>query len=67
MESTIDRTLALIGEAREIVESFDPTGAATIGFDGPCTLSPEQMTKIAGALYMADCEIENIKNADGRG
>ena len=48
-----------INEARLIVESFDPGGGATVGFDETAyTLTAEQMTKIAGALYLADCAIE---------
>lgn len=47
-----------IDEARLIIESFDPSGAMTVGFDeGTYTLTADQMTKIAGALYLADCEI----------
>lgn len=50
-----------IDEAREIMESFDPFGAATVGYDKPTyTLTAEQMAKIAGALYLADCEIEEL-------
>lgn len=50
-----------INEAREIMESFDPVGAATIGYDNPTyILTAEQMTKIAGALYLADCKIEEL-------
>jgi hypothetical protein len=47
-----------IDEARLIVESFDSNGGMTVGFDEDAyTLTAEQMTKIAGALYLADCEI----------
>lgn len=47
-----------IDEARLIIESFDPSGAATVGFDEETyTLTSEQMTKLAGALYLADCAI----------
>lgn len=50
-----------INEARKIVESFDQGGATTIGFNQPTyTLTAEQMTKIAGALYLADCKIEEL-------
>jgi hypothetical protein len=43
------------------MESFDEAGAMTIGFDQPTyTLTAEQMTKIAGALYLADCEIGEL-------
>ena len=55
------QTQKAISEAREIMESFDPGGAMTIGFDLPTyTLTAEQMVKIAGALYLADCEIDNL-------
>jgi hypothetical protein len=58
METTTQKA---INEAREIMESFDETGAMTIGFDQPTyTLTAEQMTKIAGALYLADCEIGEL-------
>jgi hypothetical protein len=54
-------TQRAINEAREIMESFDEAGAMTIGFDQPTyTLTAEQMTKIAGALYLADCEIGEL-------
>lgn len=57
-------TQEAIGEAREIMESFDPGGAMTIGFDEPTyTLTAEQMTKIAAALYLADCEITDLTRA----
>jgi hypothetical protein len=55
------QTQKAINEAREIMESFDPSPAMTIGFDLPTyTLTAEQMIKIAGALYLADCEIDNL-------
>lgn len=51
-----------ISEARYIMESFDTSPAMTIGFDAETyQLTAEQMTKIAGALYLADCEIEHLK------
>jgi hypothetical protein len=54
-------TQKAINEAREIMESFDETGAMTVSFDQPTyTLTAEQMTKIAGALYLADCEIGEL-------
>lgn len=47
-----------IADARLIIESFDPSGAMTVGFDEAAyTLTPEQMTKLASALYLADCAI----------
>jgi len=42
-----------------IVESFDEGGGMMIGFEGEYTLTAEQMTKIAGALYLADCELND--------
>jgi hypothetical protein len=61
MENT--RTQEAVSEAREIMESFDPSGAMTIGYDQPTyTLTAEQMTKIAGALYLADCELYELAN-----
>jgi len=57
----MDNTQKAIDEAREIMESFDSAGAATIGFDQPSyTLTSDQMTKIAGALYLADCKISEL-------
>jgi len=51
-----------ISEARDIMESFDSSPAMTLEFDQPIyTLTAEQMTKIAGALYLADCEIADLK------
>jgi len=48
-----------IDEARLIVESFDPGGGMTVGFDEETyTLTADQMMKIARALYLADCAIE---------
>jgi hypothetical protein len=50
------QTKLAIDEARLIMESFDDTPAMTVGYDKMSyTLTPEQMTKIAGALYLADC------------
>jgi hypothetical protein len=52
-----------IAEAREIMESFDESGAMTIGFDRPTyTLTAEQMVKIASALYLADCLVYDVEN-----
>jgi hypothetical protein len=50
-----------VAEARDLMESFDQSGAMTIGFEGTYTLTAEQMTKIAGALYLADCELEELE------
>jgi hypothetical protein len=48
-----------IAQARDILESFDSAEAMTIGFEQQetYTLTAEQMTIIAGALYLADCEL----------
>lgn len=52
------KTKELIAKAREIMESFDQSGAMTIGYDEESyTLTAEQMIIIAGALYLADCEL----------
>lgn len=50
-----------INEAREIMESFDDHGGTTVLYEQESyTLTREQMTKIAGALYLADCEIGEL-------
>lgn len=60
-------TQLAIAEARAIMESFDETAATTIEFDQPTyTLTAEQMTRIAGALYLADCEIDNLTRSQCR-
>jgi hypothetical protein len=60
---SIDKTKEAISEAREIMESFDPSPAMTVGYDLPSyTLTSEQMAIIAGALYLADCEIHDLEN-----
>jgi hypothetical protein len=60
-----EQTLKSIAEARDIMESFDQTAAMTIGFDKPTyELTAEQMTKIAGALYLADCLIYEFDKED---
>jgi hypothetical protein len=56
-------TQEAVSEAREIMESFDEYGAATVGYDNPTyTLTKEQMAKIASALYLADCYIYDTNN-----
>ena len=56
--------LQSISEARDIIESFDPSGAMTVGFDEETyTLTGEQMSKIAAALYLADCEIYDLSQS----
>lgn len=61
MESTLEQTMRAVSESRDIMESFDNSPAMTIGYEGTYTLTAEQMTKIAGALYLADCELYYIK------
>ena len=57
----MDNTQNAIDEARLIMESFDPSAAMTVGYDQPTyELTAEQMTKIAGALYLADCKIHEL-------
>ena len=61
MESQLTETQVAIYQARSIMESFDPAGAMTIGFDEPTyTLTSEQMEIIAGALYLADCDLDYL-------
>jgi hypothetical protein len=57
MEGTLEQTMRAIAEARDIMESFDNSSAMTIEYEGSYMLTAEQMTKIAGALYLADCEL----------
>jgi hypothetical protein len=58
MESTAQTA---INEAREIMESFDDHGGTLVFYNQESyTLTQEQMTKIAGALYLADCEIGEL-------
>ena len=56
------QTLDSISDARDILESFDTSGAMTIGFDQNTsyTLTGEQLSKIAEALYLADCLIYDL-------
>lgn len=52
------KTLELVEKAQDIMESFDPSPAMTIGYDEPTyTLTAEQMSIIAGALYRAYCDL----------
>lgn len=57
-------TLNSISDARDILESFDTSGAMTIGFDQNTsyTLTSEQLSKIAEALYLADCLIYDLQD-----
>jgi hypothetical protein len=59
---SIEKTLESISNARDIMESFDPSPSMTVGFDNETySLTKEQMTIIAGALYLADCEIHDLQ------
>ena len=61
----MDNTQKAIDEARLIMESFDSSPAMTVGYDEPTyTLTAEQMTKIAGALYLADCKIHELTSTE---
>jgi hypothetical protein len=61
---SIEKTLKSISNARDIMESFDPSPAMTVGFDNETySLTKEQMTIIAGALYLADCEIHDLQQS----
>jgi len=58
MESAAQKA---INEARQIMEGFDDHGGTTVLYEQESyTLTREQMTKIAGALYLADCEIGEL-------
>ena len=55
-------TAKSVSEARKIMESFDDSPAMTVGYDKPAyNLTSEQMIKIAGALYLADCLIFDLE------
>ena len=54
-----------IDAARTIMESFDTAGGMTIGYEGTYTLTAEQMSIIAGALYLADCDLHDINGHKG--
>ncbi|CAB4219070.1 hypothetical protein UFOVP1604_153 [uncultured Caudovirales phage] len=61
-EDKLTKTQIAIDQARLIMESFDPGGALTVGYDQPMyTLTSEQMGIIAGALYLADCDLSYLK------
>lgn len=62
--TSIEKTQEAISIARDIMESFDPSPAMTIGFDEESySLTAEQMSIIAGALYLADCEIHDLQQS----
>lgn len=64
MMTFIEKTQEAIANARDIMESFDPSAAMTIGFDKESySLTSEQMSIIAGALYLADCEIHDLRQS----
>tara|TARA_R110000764_G_scaffold20407_6_gene52433 strand:+ start:3544 stop:3717 length:174 start_codon:yes stop_codon:yes gene_type:complete len=54
----MSKTQELLNEAIDLMESFDDCAAMTVGYDEKeYTLTPKQMNLIAGALYLADCEL----------
>lgn len=53
----------VLDKAREIMESFDDSVACTVGYDEEnYTLTGAQMSTIAGALYLAECEIGTLNS-----
>jgi len=52
-----------IDEARDIVESLDDNVASmTVGFNNPTyVLSKQELQKIAKALYLMDCKLNDEK------
>jgi hypothetical protein len=64
MMTSVEKTQEAIANARDIMESFDPSAAMTVGFDEESySLTKEQMAIIAGALYLADCEIYDLQQS----
>jgi hypothetical protein len=58
------RTTNALDEAIDLMESFDPSPAMTIGYDKTeYHLTGEQMAKIHGALYLASCELHDLLNS----
>ena len=59
-----EQTIESVNEARSIVESLDPSGAMTIGFEENeiYNLTGKQLTEIARALYLSDCLIYDLQN-----
>jgi len=56
-------TLTEIEKARDLLESFDRTGAMTICFEeSEYVLTGEQMQLLASALYLADCRIYELES-----
>ena len=54
----MSKTQELLNEAIDLMESFDDCAAMTVDYDEKeYTLTPKQMNLIAGALYLADCEL----------
>jgi hypothetical protein len=56
------KTQELIGKARDLMESFDDNESAmTVGFEkAEYKLTAEQMELLAGAIYLADCELSEL-------
>jgi hypothetical protein len=64
MMTSIEKTQEAISNARDIMESFDQSAAMTVGFDKESySLTRQQMAIIAGALYLADCEIHDLQQS----
>ena len=56
-------TQQAIDEARDIIESIGETCPVYVGFEKETyVVTGEQMQKIAGALYLADCELHDNSN-----
>lgn len=51
-----------VSEARLILETLDPSGAMTVGFEENETynLSGKELAIIAKALYLSDCLISDV-------
>lgn len=62
--TSIEKTQEAIANARDIMESLGETCPVYVSFDEEIyTLTKEQMNKIAGALYLADCEIHDLQQS----
>lgn len=61
---SVEKTLTSIANARDIMESLGETCPVYVSFDEEIyTLTKEQMSIIAGALYLADCEIHDLQQS----
>lgn len=61
-----EQTIESVNQARLIVESLDPSGAMTVGFEGNkiYELTDKQISEIARALYLSDCLIYDLQNKE---